>query len=258
MAASAGPISLLAIPGLPLFEPGDDLAALISDALAGAGLELRDRDVLVVTQKIVSKAEDRYVALADVTPSARALEIAAATGKDPRHVELILGESSEIVRQGPNLLIVAHRLGYVMANAGIDESNIPHEPDGPRVLLLPRDPDGSARDLKQRLEERHGVTVAVVISDSFGRPWRNGVVGVALGAAGVASLVDLKGRPDLFGRELRVTEVAIADQIASAATLAMGEADEGLPVVLMRGYGCAAPERPAASLVRARERDLFR
>jgi coenzyme F420-0:L-glutamate ligase/coenzyme F420-1:gamma-L-glutamate ligase len=253
-----GPISIIPVPGLPRVAVGDDLAALISDALDRASLELTDQDILVVTQKIVSKTEGRYVDLCEVTPSARATEIAEATGKDPRHVEVILSESTEIVRQGPHVLVVAHRLGYVMANAGIDESNIEHEPDRAGVLLLPHDPDGAALSLKEQLEARHGVVLGVVISDSFGRPWRNGVTGVALGAAGVPSLIDLVGRPDLFGRALRVTEVAVADQIASAACLVMGEADEGIPVVLVRGYGSAAPHRPAAALLRPRERDLFR
>lgn len=251
-------ISIEAVPGLPLVEPGDDLTVLISDALGRSGQQLRNGDILVITQKIVSKAEGRYVFLDQVIPSARAVEIAAATEKDPRHVELILNESTEIVRQAPRVLIVAHRLGCVMANAGIDESNIAQEPGRPRVLLLPEDPDASASAFKEKLEARHGASIGIVITDSFGRPWRNGVTGVALGAAGVASLVDMKGRPDLFGRALRVTEIAVADQIAAAATLVMGEADEAVPVVLMRGFVSTAAERAASSLVRSRAQDLFR
>lgn len=250
-------LSLHAIPGLPLVEPGDDLAALIAAALRKAVTDLRDGDVVVIAQKIVSKAEGLYVNLADVEPSDEAHALAAKLGKDPRHVEVVMRESQEIVKVGPNVIVAAHRLGFVMANAGIDESNIAHE-DGARVLLLPRDPDGSAALIKERLESAFGVACGVVINDSFGRPWRNGVVGVALGAAGVPALVDRVGAEDLFGRKLKVTEIAVADEIAAAASLLMGQADEGLPVVLVRGLQIAAPVRPAASLIRAKERDMFR
>ncbi|MFG1420744.1 coenzyme F420-0:L-glutamate ligase [Roseixanthobacter liquoris] len=255
MAAPA--LSLHAVPGIPLVEPGDDLAGLLGAALEASGLGLEEGDILVVAQKIVSKAEGRYLALADVVPSPRAIEIAARLRKDPRHVETVLSESSEIVREGSHVLVVAHKLGFVMANAGVDESNIDHT-DGARVLLLPRDPDGSAAALKARLDARFGVRAGVVINDSFGRPWRNGVVGVALGAAGVPALVDMVGAPDLFGRAMRVTEIAVADELAAAASLLMGQGDEGLPAVLVRGYRRAAPERPAAALIRSRERDMFR
>ncbi|MFG1461306.1 coenzyme F420-0:L-glutamate ligase [Xanthobacter sp. DSM 24535] len=254
---TAPALSLHALPGIPLVEPGDDLAALLGAALEESGLGLCDGDILVVAQKIVSKAEGRYLALADVTPSARATEIAVRLGKDPRHVEVVLGESSEIVREGPHVLVVAHILGFVMANAGVDESNIDHT-DGARVLLLPRDPDGSAAELKAKLDTRFGVRAGIVINDSFGRPWRNGVIGVALGAAGVPALVDMVGAPDLFGRTMRVTEIAVADELAAAGSLLMGQGDEGLPAVLVRGYRRVAPERPAAALIRPRERDMFR
>ena len=255
---SPTPVSFFALPGIPLIEPGDDLAAILAKALSESKVGLCDGDVLVVAQKIVSKAEGRYVKLDDVKPSERAVEIARRTGKDERRVEVILSESDEIVKLGPQLVIAAHKLGFVMANAGIDESNINHEDGADRVLLLPRDPDGSAAELKRRLDATFGVSAAVIINDSFGRPWRNGVVGVALGAAGLPSLVDRRGAPDLFGRELRVTEIAVGDELASAASLLMGQAAEGLPAVLARGLRFEAPARPAAALVRDRERDLFR
>lgn len=253
-------VSFFALRGVPLVEPGDDLAGILLDALRDNGLDLVEGDILVLAQKIVSKAEGLYVELDTVEPSERALELAKKVGKDPRHVEVVLSESDEIVKVGPHVIVAAHRLGFVMANAGIDESNISHGDGdgGGRVLLLPRDPDGSAAELKRRLEEASGVTIGVVINDSFGRPWRNGVVGVALGAAGVPSLVDRIGSHDLFGRKLKVTEIAVADELASAASLLMGQADEGVPVVLIRGVRFTAPENPAKSLIRSRERDMFR
>lgn len=254
----AANLSLHALTGLPLFEPGDDLAAIIADNLQTSGLGLADGDVLVLAQKIVSKAEGLYVDLDDVTPSDKAFELAEKLGKDPRHVEIVLSESDELVKVGGNVIIAAHRLGFVMANAGIDESNISHDGGSGRVLLLPRDPDGSAQAIRNRLQEQFGVSIGVIINDSFGRPWRNGITGVALGAAGVPSLVDQTGKPDLFGRILKVTEIAVADEMAAAASLAMGQADEGCPVVLLRGFTSDAPERPAAALIRDRERDMFR
>lgn len=255
----AASVSLHALPGIPLIEPGDDLAGLLANALRESGLELMDGDILVLAQKIVSKAEGLYVELDAVEPSPRARELAEKLGKDPRHVEIVLSESDEIVKVGQHVIVAAHRLGFVMANAGIDESNISHGEGGGRVLLLPRDPDGSASELKRRLEEAFGVSsIGIVINDSFGRPWRNGVVGVALGAAGVPSLVDRIGSKDLFGRTLRVTEIAVADELASAASLLMGQADEGLPAVLVRGFHSDAPSREASSLIRNRERDMFR
>jgi coenzyme F420-0:L-glutamate ligase / coenzyme F420-1:gamma-L-glutamate ligase len=255
---SPTPLSFFALPGIPLIEPGDDLAAILAKALSESKVGLCDGDVLVVAQKIVSKAEGRYVKLDDLRPSERAVEIAQRTGKDERRVEVILSESDEVVKLGPQLVIAAHKLGFVMANAGVDESNISHNDGAERVLLLPRDPDRSAAELKRRLDATFGVSAAVIINDSFGRPWRNGVVGVALGAAGLPSLVDKRGAPDLFGRELRVTEIAVGDELASAASLLMGQAAEGLPAVLARGLRFEAPSRPAAALVRDRERDLFR
>lgn len=252
------PVSFFAVPGFPLVEPGQDLALLLEEALRGNDLTLIDGDIVVVAQKIVSKVEGLYVDLDSVEPGERARELAAKLGKDPRHVEVVLSESEEIVKVGPHVIVAAHKLGFVMANAGIDESNISHEGSGGRVLLLPRDPDGSALELKRRLDDAFGVRIGVVINDSFGRPWRNGVVGVALGAAGVPSLVNRIGSKDLFGRSLAVTEIALADELASAASLLMGQAGEGLPVVLVRGLAVHEPDRPAAALIRDRDRDMFR
>lgn len=250
-------LSLIALAGLKLVRPGDRLDALIADALQANAIGLADGDVLVVAQKIVSKAEGRQVALADVVPSVRAQALAAETGKDARLVELILAESVRVVRSRPQLIIVEHRRGYVMANAGIDHSNVEQHGDG-QVLLLPEDADASAEALRSALAARFGCRLAVIVSDSFGRAWRRGTVGVALGAAGLPSLLDLRGRPDLFGTALEVTQTGFADEIAAAAGLLMGQADEALPVVIVRGLSWTAPATPAASLLRPPAEDLFR
>ena len=252
-------LQVFAVPGLPLVHAGDDLGAIITAALRAHGPVPRDGDVIVVAQKIVSKAEDRYVDLRSVRPSAAAVELAAQTGKDPRIVEVILAESVRVVRSRPGLLITEHRLGFVMANAGVDRSNIGAAGEGERVLLLPRDPDASAAALRARLMEEFGVELAVIVSDSFGRPWRVGTVGVAIGAAGLPTVVDLRGKPDLFGRPLEVTVIGYADEIAAAASLLMGQADEARPVVLVRGLPkTQAPTLPAAAIVRPAAEDLFR
>lgn len=251
-------ITLTALPGLPAIGAGDDLARILGDALDAAALAPRPGDVLVVTHKVVSKAEGRYVALADVVPSPRARELALVTGKDPALVEVILRESNDVVRCRPGLIIAEHRLGMVMANAGVDRSNVPEDGRGPRVLLLPEDPDASSARLARTLTQRFAAPVAVVVSDSVGRAWRNGVVGLALGAAGLPALLDLRGRCDLEGRALEVTQVGLADQIASAAELLMGEADEGRPAVLVRGLSARGTALPAAALIRERQADLFR
>lgn len=251
-------LELIALRDVPLVRPGDDLAGLLIAALEHGGVRLRDRDVLVVAQKIVSKAEGRYVDLATVKPSARAAALAHEVEKDPRLVEVILSQSRRIVRQRPGVLIVEHVLGYVMANAGIDRSNLDPAAGAEPVLLLPSDPDASAAVLEARLVAHFGVTPAVIVSDSFGRAWRRGTVGVALGAAGLPSLVDLRGRADLYGRALQVSETGFADEIAAAASLLMGQAGEGLPAVVVRGLSWSAPASPAASLVRDAAEDLFR
>jgi coenzyme F420-0:L-glutamate ligase/coenzyme F420-1:gamma-L-glutamate ligase len=251
-------ITYFAVAGIPLIKPGDDLARIIVDALHAGGLQLQPGDVVVIAQKIVSKAEDRYVELKDVQPSEQARALAEQIGKDPRYVEVVLSESAEVVRYRQNVLIVAHRLGFVMANAGIDQSNIRHAEGEERVLLLPRDPDGSAAALKARLDAAFDTHIGMIINDSFGRPWRNGVVGVALGVAGLPSLLDMIGKPDMFGRPMQMTEIAVADEIAAGASLLMGQAAEGLPVVVVRGLTFDAAARPASALVRPRERDMFR
>ena len=251
-------LTLTAISGLPLIQPGDDLARLILDRLRDAAIVLEDQDVVVIAQKIVSKAEGRYVDLAAVRPSARAIELASGVRKDPRHVEVVLGESAEVVRYREGVLITEHRRGFVMANAGVDQSNIEHPEGGERVLLLPEHPDASCAALKRALDDAFDADVGVVMNDSFGRPWRNGVVGVAIGAAGIPSLRSLVGAPDLFGRALRVTEVAFADEIAAAASIVMGQGAEGLPVVHLRGLQWREPPTPATHLLRDKHRDMFR
>jgi coenzyme F420-0:L-glutamate ligase / coenzyme F420-1:gamma-L-glutamate ligase len=252
------PVSLLGLHGIPEVRPGADLPQLMQSALAAAGIALRADDVLVVAQKIVSKAEGRLVALATVTPGARALELAALTGKDARLVELVLAESTEVQRARKDVLIVRHRLGFVMANAGIDRSNLAAGTHGAEVLLLPLDPDGSAAALRTGLGALLGAAPGVIISDSFGRPWRRGVVNIALGAAGIPALLDRRGESDRAGRRLEVTEVALGDALAAAAGLVMGEAAEGVPAVVIRGYTSTRAALPAQALIRPLDQDLFR
>ena len=252
------PLTITPLPGLPLVAPGTDLGMLLIAALEAAALPLRSGDVLVVAQKIVSKAEGRYVDLATVEPSARARALGIETDKDPRLVEVILSESRAVVRHRPGVLIVEHRLGHVMANAGVDRSNVAPEAGTEPVLLLPRDPDASAAALRGQLMKRFDAEVAVIINDSFGRAWRNGTVGVALGAAGLPALLDLRGRPDLYGRTLQVSETGFADEIAAAASLVMGQADEAAPAVLVRGLQWSGAALPATALLRPAAQDLFR
>jgi coenzyme F420-0:L-glutamate ligase / coenzyme F420-1:gamma-L-glutamate ligase len=251
-------LQLIAVPGMPVVKPGDDLADIIVTCLAAAGLALQRHDTVILAQKIVSKAEGRIVDLTSVTPSARAEELAREVAKDPRLVEVILSESRRVVRTAKDVLIVEHRLGFVMANAGVDQSNVAQVNGPGMALMLPRDPDASAARLRRELALRSGCEVAVVINDSFGRPWRLGTVGVAIGSAGLPALRDLRGDPDLFGRPLRVTLVAYADEIAAAASLLMGQADEGRPVVVLRGLVHDEAELPARELIRPPGEDLFR
>lgn len=246
-------VELIAVAGIPLVKPGDDLVPMVCDGLAAAGTALGDGDIVVLAQKIVSKSEGRFVALDTIVPSARASEIAHIVLKDARLVELILRQSRRVVRMAPNVLIVEHELGLIMANAGIDQSNV----GGGAVLLLPEDPDASAERLRSRFGEVCAAAVAVVINDSFGRPWRQGAVGVAIGSAGVPSLSDRRGKPDLFGRPLEVTVVGVADEIASAASLLMGQGDEGIPAIVIRGLNLAGEPRPAAAILRPAAEDLF-
>jgi coenzyme F420-0:L-glutamate ligase / coenzyme F420-1:gamma-L-glutamate ligase len=251
-------ITLTSVPGIPMVRPGDDLAALLIAACEQNALAPADGDILVVAQKIVSKAEGRYVDLAKVRPSAHAVALAAEVNKDPRLVEVILAESRRVVRKKAGVLIVEHRLGFIMANAGVDHSNIDPDVAAEPVLLLPSDPDASAAGLHQRLTAQFRKRLGVIITDSWGRAWRHGTVGVALGVAGVPALIDMRGRPDLFGRELRVTQTGFADEIASAASLLMGQANEARPMVLLRGLAWADAPAPAATLLRPPEEDLFR
>src|SRR5438552_15938225 len=234
-------VEILAVPGIPLVRKDDDLVALIGEGVARGGIVPRGGDVFVLTQKIVSKAEGRMVDLATVEPSAEAIELAGKVHKDPRFVELILSESVRVVRTRPGVMIVEHRLGLVMANAGIDQSNVGSPDDPQRALLLPVDPDGSAAILRKRLSQRFGVSVAVIISDSFGRAWRRGTCGVAIGAAGLPSLMDLRGAPDLFGRKLQVSITGHADEIAAASSLVLGQGAEARPFVVVRGPTWLSP-----------------
>ncbi|MBN2471389.1 MAG: coenzyme F420-0:L-glutamate ligase [Anaerolineae bacterium] len=246
-----------ALSGIPLVQPGDDLAAFILDGLEQAGLALNVHDILIVSSKVISKAEGRWVDLRTVVPSSEAMKLALATEKDPRLVELILRESVAVSRHRKGVLIVRHRLGFTSANAGIDHSNVGIEGDD-WVLLLPEDPDASARRLRAELAARNGVAPGIVISDTHGRPFRLGNAGVAIGLAGVPGLLDLRGHADLFGRELRATIVAVADAIAAAAGLLSGEADEGRPVVLLRGLALPEADDSATELNRQAEFDLYR
>lgn len=248
---------LKALPGIPLVEPGDDVAGLVTQALESVGESLVSGDVVVIAQKIISKAEDRYVPLAEVTPGERAQKLARVCGKDPRFVELVLRESMDVVRCAKNVLITRNRRGHVYANAGIDQSNIESDADNPRVLLLPEDSDASAGRLRAAWRQRWSAEVAVIINDSAGRPWRMGVTGIAIGCAGLLSLVSRIGDGDLFGKPLQITEIAVADELAAAASFLMGQADEARPAVLIRGANWIAADSGTAPLIRRREHDLF-
>lgn len=255
-------LTFSAIANVPMIEPGDDLVSIICDAVLQSGEVLQDGDVLVFAQKIVSKAEDRYVDLATVTASQEAIDLALEVDKDPRHVQVILDESNEVVRKRLGVLIVEHRLGFVQANAGIDQSNIKHSDESPMVLLLPVDPDASAQGIRRGIRERCKVDVAVIINDSIGRAWRVGSLGLAIGVAGFTALEDYIGRRDIFGRELVVTQVAAADELSAGASLVMGQTNEKTPVVLVRGYSPLEPDDPelrgVKPLLRPKEQDMFR
>ena len=249
-------LKLFAPSGMPEVEAGADLGALIVASVRLEGGELLDGDVVVLAQKIVSKAQGRLVNLADITPSRRAVELAAACDKDPRLVELILSEAQDVMRVRKGVLIVRHRLGLVLANAGIDQSNIDHGGQE-RALLLPVDPDAACRTIRAQVQALAGVTVSVVIIDSLGRAWRNGTVGTAIGVAGMPALIDLRGREDRFGRRLQTSELGFADEVAAAASILMGQAGEGRPIVIVRGLVRLDADGAAADLVRRRDLDLF-
>lgn len=253
-------LAFTALPDLPLIREGDDLVPLILEGMQRAGLVTEDGDVFIIAQKIVSKAEGRLTYLPEVKPSPEALQLAEETGKDPRVLEVILSESRSILRKREGLIVVEHRLGFVCANAGIDRSNVRGEYGEHEdwVLLLPEDPDRSALQLKHELEHQAGRQVAVLIIDSHGRAWRMGTAGVCIGAAGFPSLLDLRGEPDLFDVTLKSTEVGLADEIASGASALMGQANEGRPVIHLRGLPYPLREGSCNEIIRPREQDLFR
>jgi coenzyme F420-0:L-glutamate ligase/coenzyme F420-1:gamma-L-glutamate ligase len=243
-----------------MIQPGDNLAEIIFQATQATALPLQDGDILVVAQKIVSKAEGRLVNLTQVETSPRAVELAEKTEKDPRFIELVLRESREVLRTRPGTIIVEHRNGFVCANAGIDHSNV-HGPWGNEedwVLLLPEDADASAERIRQGLESLSGAKLGVMVIDSHGRAWRNGTVGVAIGISYVPGIVDMRGKPDLYGYRLRVTMIAAADELAAGASLVMGQADEHTPVIHVRGFPYDLRESHLQELIRAKELDLFR
>ncbi|HUN23015.1 MAG TPA: coenzyme F420-0:L-glutamate ligase [Anaerolineales bacterium] len=248
---------LTALAGLPLLAPGDDLTGIILQAMETANLHMQDGDILAIAQKAFSKVENRFVTLSAVIPSPLANEWAQKTGKDPRVVELILAESVEVVRWRLGVMVVAHRLGFVSANAGIDASNVGDAPDE-QVLLLPANPDASCAAMQTEILRRTGATVGIIMNDSHGRAWRNGTVGVAIGVAGVPALLDKRGTPDLFGRLLQITQVGMADELAAAASFLMGQANEGLPVIHIRGVDFAPRHSSVQELIRPKEQDMFR
>ncbi len=247
-------LRIIGLPGIPIVTPGMDLVALIQQAATAASLPLQAGDILVVTQKVVSKAEGHLIALKDITPSPLAQRFARQWGKDPRHVEVVLQQSRRIVKMDRGVLITETHHGFICANAGVDQSNIEGEEV---VAVLPPDPDASARAIRQALRERLGFDVAVIISDTFGRPWRHGLVNIAIGLSGIEAIKDYTGQLDAQGYELRVTALAIADELAAAAELVMNKLDN-VPVAVIRGYEYPRGEGSLAQLIRAAERDLFR
>jgi len=261
------------LPQMPLVSPGDNLADLLLASMHSARITLEDGDILVVAQKIVSKAEGRLVNLATIHPSKEAIELASRSEKDPRLVELILHESSEVLRVRPGTIIVEHRLGFICASAGIDHSNVAPPPSGAGladksektgagsedwVLLLPEDPDRSALEIRRKIKIATGIRIAVLIIDSHGRAWRMGTIGTAIGISGLPGVVDERGWQDLFGYRLKITFVAAADELAAAASLVMGEAAEGIPAVHVRGFPFPLREGSLKELIRPKQDDLFR
>ena len=253
-------LTLTPLPDIPLIQPGDDLAGIILRALERAALTLADGDVLVLAQKIVSKAEGQLVNLATVEPTPAALRLSAQSGKDIRLAELILRESNAVLRVRAGSVIVEHRLGFICANAGIDHSNVAGEDGAAKdwVLLLPKDPDRSAAELRTRLESSSGRRIGVMIIDSHGRAWRIGTVGTAIGLSGLPGTVDLRGEPDLFGYTLQITVLGAADELAAAASLVMGQAAEGTPVVHVRGFPYPLRDGSLKELLRPKDQDMFR
>jgi coenzyme F420-0:L-glutamate ligase / coenzyme F420-1:gamma-L-glutamate ligase len=253
-------LTLTPLQYIPLIHHGDNLVELVLSSLEQSHLNLEDRDILVFAQKIISKAEGRAVNLVSVTPTQHAIELGKQIDKDPRLVELILCESKEVLRTRPGTIVVEHKLGFVCANAGIDHSNVAGIGDSTEewVLLLPENPDRSAAELRKGVQARTGKQIGVLIIDSHGRAWRNGTVGVAIGLSGMPGLEDLRGHPDLFDFKLRITQVGAADELAAAASLVMGQAAEGTPVVHVRGFPYALREGSLSELIRPKDQDLFR
>ena len=253
-------LTITSLKNVPLIRRDDDLADIILNSLSSNGVELITNDIIVLAQKIVSKAEGRMVNLADLIPTRRAKELAIKTEKDPRLVELMLQESNEVLRTRLNTIIVEHKLGFICANAGIDHSNVAGEGDkkDEYVLLLPEDPDRSARQFRDRIKAKTNIDVGMAIIDSHGRAWRNGTVGVCIGLSGIPALIDERGWKDLFGYRLRVTIVGVADELAAAASLVMGQAAEGTPIVHVRGFPYALAEGSLKDLIRPKETDMFR
>ena len=251
-------IKLYPLQGIPLIHSGDDLCSIIIESIESSGIVWSEGDILVIAQKIVSKAEGRLVNLKQVKPSKRSFKLASLTEKDPRLVELILKESKKVIRFRKGVLVVQNHQGVILANAGIDHSNLEQDEEQNWVLLLPRDPDRSAKNICKDLLERTGLNLGVIINDSIGRAWRNGTIGTAIGVAGLPAILDLRGRNDLFGNPLRVSEEAVADELASSASLIQGQADEAIPVVLIQGFKTTAVHISALGLIRPEEKDLFR
>jgi coenzyme F420-0:L-glutamate ligase / coenzyme F420-1:gamma-L-glutamate ligase len=253
-------LTLTSLQNIPLIRQGDHLADILLNSLRETNLELQDNDILVLAQKIVSKAEGRLVNLADVTASQRAIELGAQTEKDPRLVELMLRESNEVVRLRKGVIVVEHKLGFICANAGIDHSNVMGDGDTKEdfVLLLPQDPDASARKLREAIKQKTNKTIGVMIIDSHGRAWRNGTVGICIGLSGIPAVVDERGWKDLFGYTLKATVVGVADELAAAASLVMGQAAEGTPATHVRGFPYPLGEGSLQELIRPKELDMFR
>lgn len=243
---------------IPLIKKGDDIGYLIKDGLKKQGVKLNNKDILVITQKIISKSEGRLVNLDEVTASDQAKELAAISNKDPRLVELILSESNQVLRCVKGIIITEHRLGFVCANAGVDHSNVDPEQTGTWYLLLPENPDESARKIRAYFKSEMDVDIGVMVIDSHGRAWREGVVGIMIGTSGVPALLDMRGKKDLFGFELRVTQIAAADELAAAASLVMGQADEHIPVVHVRGFPYEFDDTKLEDVIRPNSKDLFR
>jgi coenzyme F420-0:L-glutamate ligase/coenzyme F420-1:gamma-L-glutamate ligase len=253
-------LTITSLKDIPLIRRDDNLADIVLDSLAKMDIELQENDILVLAQKIVSKAEGRLVNLTTVTPSSKAIELAQKTEKDPRVVELILQESNEIVRTRVGAIIVEHKLGFVCANAGIDHSNVAGDGDQEQeyVLLLPADPDQSAKQIRDAIKRKTNKNIGVMIIDSHGRAWRNGTVGLCIGLSGIPAVIDERGWKDLFGYTLKITVVGVADELAAAASLMMGQADEGTPAVLVHGFPYKLTEGSVKELIRPKDQDMFR